>query len=288
MVMSPRAGLVALRSALGFICSGRPAGGTLQNLLVLANFEGVALLPPLNRWRQRRWCGRPDRERRSESTPFAGPLLVVIAVTARALDVHRAPRPRLSLVAAPAPPSPAMTQRLLVVSAAQGDPEAFDALVERWLDRLFAVAYRILQDHDAADDATQDALVIAWRDIRGLRDPDRFEPWIHRLLVRVCYRHAVRRRRDAVHLIDVDGIEVGRPDSTNAVADRDRLERAFQRLTLQQRTVLVLHHYFGRSHADIGDILQLPEGTVASRLHYALKALRAALAADERPGRLAR
>jgi RNA polymerase sigma-70 factor (ECF subfamily) len=208
-----------------------------------------------------------------------------VAVIARPLAVDHARRPRLNVVAAPTPPSPAMTQRLLVVSAAQGDPEAFDALVERWLDRLFAVAYRILQDHDAADDATQDALVIAWRDIRGLRDPDRFDAWIHRLLVRICYRHAVKRRREFVRLVDVDGIELGRPDTTNTIADRDLLERAFQRLTLEQRSVLVLHHYLGRSHAEIGDILQLPEGTVASRLHYALKALRAALAADERPGR---
>lgn len=178
----------------------------------------------------------------------------------------------------------ALDERGLVEASARGDAAAFDALVARWVDRLFAVAYRILRDLDAADDATQDALVIAWRDIRGLRDPDAFESWIYRLLVRVCYRHAGRRRRDAVRVVDVEDIEIGRADHVDSVANRDRIERGFARLTTEQRTVLVLFHYLGRSHAEIGDILNLPEGTVASRLHYATKALRAAVSADDRLG----
>jgi RNA polymerase sigma-70 factor (ECF subfamily) len=175
-----------------------------------------------------------------------------------------------------------ITERVLVVSAARGDADAYAVLVERWIDKLFRLAYRILRDWDAADDATQDALVIAWRDIRGLRDPDRFEPWLYRLLVRVCYRRAGERRRIAARVVDVSQVEVGQRDSGDAVVERDRIDRALRRLSIDQRTVLVLHHYLGRSHADIGDVLQLPEGTVASRLHYATKALRAALDADDR------
>lgn len=180
------------------------------------------------------------------------------------------------------------TDRLLVVSAAQGDADAFAGLVDRWMDRLFRIAYRILRDWDAADDATQDALVIAWRDIRGLRDPDRFEAWMYRLLVRICYRQASGRRRLAARVGQLDGLEMGESDPTGSVVERDQIERALRQLTLDQRTVLVLYHYLGRSHADIADVLQIPEGTVASRLHYASKAFKAALAADDRPNKDAR
>jgi RNA polymerase sigma-70 factor, ECF subfamily len=212
----------------------------------------------------------------------------------RARGVSRAagePMPLTALNAddLPAPqagydPGSAIPERLLVVSAASGDAEAFATLVGNWIDRLFRVAYRILRDWDAADDATQDALVLAWRDIRGLRDPDRFEPWLYRLLVRVCYRRATERRRLSARVVDLTEVDVGGGDHSSLVADRDRIERALGRLTVEQRTVLVLYHYLGRSHAEIADVLQLPEGTVASRMHYATKALRAALAADDRPG----
>lgn len=177
---------------------------------------------------------------------------------------------------------PALTQRLLVASAARGDQEAFEELTERWSHRLFAVAYRILEDWHAADDAVQDALVLAWRDLPGLREPDRFEPWIHRLLVRVCYRQARERRRDRARLVDIGEVDPAGADQTGEVVARDRIARAFHRLTIDQRTVLVLHHYLDRSLAEIADILSTPEGTVASRLHYATKALRAAIEADER------
>lgn len=181
-----------------------------------------------------------------------------------------------------------ITDRLLVVSAANGDADAYAVLVDRWIDRLFRVAYRILRDWDAADDATQDALVLAWRDIRALRDPDRFEPWLYRLLMRVCYRRASDRRRLAARVVGLGEMEMGRADDTISVVERDRIDRALAHLTVEQRTVIVLYHYLGRSHAEIADVLQLPEGTVASRMHYAIKALRAALAAGDRPSRSAR
>lgn len=178
-----------------------------------------------------------------------------------------------------------ITDRVLVVSAANGDADAYAALVDRWIDRLFRVAYRILRDWDAADDATQDALVVAWRDIRGLRDPDRFEPWLYRLLVRICHRRASDRRRRAARVVDIGKQDAGGADDIGSVVERDRIERALGQLTVEQRTVIVLYHYLGRSHAEISDVLQLPEGTVASRLHYATKSLRAALAAGDRPSR---
>jgi RNA polymerase sigma factor (sigma-70 family) len=177
---------------------------------------------------------------------------------------------------------PVSTQRLLVASAARGDQEAFEELAESWSRRLFAIAYRILGDWHGADDAVQDALVLAWRDLPGLREPDRFEAWMHRLLVRVCYRQARARRRDRARLVDIGEIDPAGEDQTGEVVARDRIARAFHRLTIDQRTVLVLHHYRDRSLAEIADILSTPEGTVASRLHYATKALRAAIEADER------
>lgn len=173
--------------------------------------------------------------------------------------------------------------RDLVEAARNGDREAYVDLIRARTDRLFAVAQRILRDIDRAEDALQDALVIAWRDLRGLRDPDRFDAWLQRLLVNVCIAQATRERRRTANLrvlpVD-DGLAA--PDELLTIADRDLLERGFRRLPPDQRALLVLHHFMGYAPSEIAETLGIPPGTARSRLHNAHRAMRAALEADAR------
>jgi RNA polymerase sigma-70 factor (ECF subfamily) len=166
--------------------------------------------------------------------------------------------------------------------AQRGDEEAFADLARVVGDRLMAIAYRILRDVDRAEDAVQQTLVTAWRELPMLRDPDRFDAWLRRILVHACYAEARRRRAWAanIRVIPVDGSD-GRDDLASVV-DRDRLERGFRRLSPEQAAIFVLHHYVGLSLPEIADELGVPLGTVKSRLHYATSALRAALDADAR------
>lgn len=175
-----------------------------------------------------------------------------------------------------------MVQRELVEQAQRGDQEAFAALAHLAADRLYAVAYRILRDADRAEDALQQALIAAWDDLPGLRDPDRFDAWTYRLIVRASYREAERERRwtAQVRVIPID--RSGDPDPAAEVAARDELERGFRRLTPEHRAVLVLHHYAGLPVTEIAETLGIPVGTAGSRLHYATRSLRAALEADAR------
>lgn len=170
--------------------------------------------------------------------------------------------------------------RELVISAQRGDHDAFDQLVVRITDRLFAVAYRILRNGPGAEDATQQALVTIWQQLPRLRDPDRFEAWAHRLLVHAAYAEYRRRRRKAPAGSLTDG---SAEDPYLSVHDRDQLERGFARLTVEQRAVLVLQHYLNLSHDEMAEMLEIPVGTVRSRLHGARGAMRAALEADARP-----
>ena len=170
----------------------------------------------------------------------------------------------------------------LIEAARNGDRAAYVDLIRVRQDRLFATAQRILRDIDRAEDALQDALVIAWRDLRGLRDPDRFDAWLQRLLINVCITHATRERRRTANLrvLPVDG--PAGPDDLLSVADRDLLERGFRRLPPEQRAILVLHHYLGYAPSEIAETLGIPAGTARSRLHHAHRAMRAALEADAR------
>ena len=174
-------------------------------------------------------------------------------------------------------------QAALVDQAKRGDREAFDALARMVGDRCMAIAQRILRDTDLADDAVQSALIKAWRELRTLRDPERFEPWLHRMLTNECYAEARRRRRWSaqVRLLPMRDERVDR-DDTLTVQHRDQLERAFRRLTLEQRAVLVFHHYVGLTLPDLAERLGIPLGTAKSRLHHATAALRASLEADAR------
>jgi RNA polymerase sigma-70 factor (ECF subfamily) len=145
-----------------------------------------------------------------------------------------------------------------------------------------AIAYRILRDADMADDAVQAALITAWRQLRSLREPDAFEPWLHRILTNECYALARRRRSMRV---DIRVLPMyGQAESADllTVHDRDQLERAFRRLTLEQRAVLVFHHYVGLSLPEVAERLGIPVGTVKSRMFHATAALRASLDADAR------
>jgi len=172
--------------------------------------------------------------------------------------------------------------RDLVEAARKRDRTAYADLIRTRGDRLFAIAQRILRDVDRTEDALQDALVIAWRDLPGLRDPDRFDAWLHRLVVRSCLHEAVRKRRFASNLRALPDDLPGGPDDLLSVADRDQLERGFRRLDPQQRALLVLRHFAGYEPSEIAEILGIPAGTARSRLHHAHRAMRAALEADAR------
>jgi len=177
-------------------------------------------------------------------------------------------------------------QRDLVVRAREGDHDAFSELAAGSIERLVRLARLIVRVPDRADDAVQDALVTAWLDIRGLRDPDRFDAWLNKVLVRSCYRTAGRDRRRGsreVPILPIDAAAL--PDSQQSVALRDQLDRGFRRLPVDQRAVLVLHHYLSLPDRDAAEVLGVPIGTVKSRLHRATAALRAELEADEREAR---
>ena len=181
--------------------------------------------------------------------------------------------------------------RDLVERARKADREAFAVLVHQVSDSLYSVAFRILRDTGLAEDALQNALVLAWRRLPSLRDPDRFEAWIHRILVHACYDESRRARHWVanVRVLPADGPST--PDGSDAVADRDELERAFRRLPVDQRAVFVLHHYLGLPLVEVADLLGIPAGTARSRLHYAIEGLRHVLTAVPEPlareGRLA-
>lgn len=181
--------------------------------------------------------------------------------------------------------------RDLVERARRGDREAFAVLVREVSDSLYGVAYRILRDPGLAEDALQNALVLGWRRLPKLREPERFEAWIHRILVHACYDESNRSKqwRTTTQILPMHAPSI--PDETSTIADRDEIERAFLVLSLEQRAVFMLHHYVGLPLVEIAELLEIPAGTVRSRLHYALAALRGALMALPEPagrkGRLA-
>ena len=172
--------------------------------------------------------------------------------------------------------------RELVVAAQRGDQVAFMDLIRARLDRLFGIARRILRDVDRAEDALQDALVIAWRDLPDLRDPDRFDFWLQRVLANMCIEHARRDRRRYARLEVIDLSEHVARDELTGVADRDVVDRAFRRLKAEERAVLVLRYYAGYEPAAIAEVLGVSGGTIRSRLHHAHRAMRAAIDADSR------
>ena len=181
-------------------------------------------------------------------------------------------------------------QRALVVRARDGDLDAFSQLVKASFPRLERVAHLVLRDADRAQDAVQDALLRAWRDLRALRDPDAWDPWLRRLTVNACYdvaRKDRRRRALEVH-VEPDPASTGSPDTTAEMVERDWLGRELAQLDLDQRVVLVLHYYLGLHVSEVAQILDIPYGTAASRLHRGLESMRASMGAElEAAGALA-
>lgn len=173
-------------------------------------------------------------------------------------------------------------QRDLVVRARTGDHAAFSELARASGDRLLKLARLILHDEAMAEDATQEALVAAWRYLRGLRDPDKFDAWLNRLLVNACRQEARRSGHRARREVHVDVIETPTPDGTRLVIDRDQLQQGFQRLDVEHRAVVVSYYYLGLRPEEAAEVLGIPAGTVRSRLHRAMQQMRAALEADAR------
>jgi RNA polymerase sigma-70 factor (ECF subfamily) len=175
-------------------------------------------------------------------------------------------------------------QRDLVERARKGDHDAFAELAGAAISRLDTSAWLILRDPEQAKDAVQNTLVRAWRDLPVLRDPDRFDAWLHRMLVHACIDEVRRLRR---HRADVELTNLHAPparDVGSAIADRDQLERGFLRLEPDARALIVLHHYLDLPMAEVADALGIPLGTAKSRLNRALGLMRAALDADARLG----
>jgi RNA polymerase sigma-70 factor (ECF subfamily) len=165
----------------------------------------------------------------------------------------------------------------LVERARSGDEDAFTQLVDLDGDRCYAIAYRILRDVDRAKDAVQQAFLLAWRELPRLRDAERFDVWLYRLLVNACYEEARRHKRwtTRVRVLPLEGPAA--PDPIASIHDRDALDRAFQHLSPEHRAVFVLHHHAGLPLTAIAEAAGIPVGTVKSRLHHATRNLRAAL-----------
>jgi len=172
--------------------------------------------------------------------------------------------------------------RILVERAMAGDHDAFSELTHRSIAKLHAIARLILRDDELAEDATQEALVAAWRWLPRLRDPDRFEAWMRRLLVHACYRESTRSKRRRAVEATARPLSDTTPDPSLDSALRDELARGFERLSPEQRALLVLRFYLGLSPQEIADVVGHPVGTVKSRLTRATQRLRAALDADAR------
>jgi RNA polymerase sigma-70 factor (ECF subfamily) len=172
-------------------------------------------------------------------------------------------------------------QRDLVERAKRGDHDAFAVLVGASVARLDAAARLILRDSELARDAVQEGFLRAWRNLPGLRDPARFDAWLHRLVIHSCIDVTRRRRRRPieVELTPLDGPAFG--DIASAIADRELLDLALRHLDPEWRAVVVLHYFLGMPLTDVATTLGIPLGTAKSRLHRSLKAMRAAIATDE-------
>jgi RNA polymerase sigma-70 factor (ECF subfamily) len=172
-------------------------------------------------------------------------------------------------------------RRDLVERARRGDREAFAQLAAEDVDRLHAVATLVLRDPDLAQDAVQETLIRSWRRLPSLRDVDRYDAWVYRILLHAAADEHQRRSR---YQASVRVVEVPPPASHDEalVEDRDELERGFRRLSIDHRAVIVLHQYAGLPMPEVAQALGIRLGTAKSRYHHAMDALRAALEAEAR------
>jgi RNA polymerase sigma-70 factor (ECF subfamily) len=173
-------------------------------------------------------------------------------------------------------------RREVVEQASKGDRRAFETLAASVLDRLFGAAILILHDRTNAEDAVQETLIRTWRDLPRLREPDRFDPWIHSVLVHACLDLARHERRNRLELEVPAWITDEAEGFETDLADRDAIGRALARLHPRERAVLVLRFFLGMTPPQIAEALRVPVGTAKSRLHNAQGAMRAAIDADTR------
>jgi RNA polymerase sigma-70 factor (ECF subfamily) len=176
-------------------------------------------------------------------------------------------------------------ERTLIERAKRGDPEAFGQLVRERIARLDAAARLILRDPELASDAVQDSLLLAWRDLPGLRDVDRFDAWVHRVVVRSCLGVLRRRRHRAIEVELMEHVGSSVDDIGSLVIDRDQVERALRRLDPDWRAVVVAHFFLGLPLSEVAETLGIPIGTAKSRLHRALVAMRNELEPGGQPKR---
>lgn len=173
-------------------------------------------------------------------------------------------------------------QAALVTRARSGQREAFDVLATTVVDRLYAVARLVLRDSDRAEDAVQETLVRCWRDLPSLREVAKFDGWLRRLLMRAI-TDEFRRARSHRASIAVLHFEPTTADASSDVVVREQLDTGFRRLSIDQRSIIVLRLYLGLSIEESALALGIPVGTAKSRLHYATEAMRLALEAEARP-----
>jgi RNA polymerase sigma-70 factor (ECF subfamily) len=180
------------------------------------------------------------------------------------------------------PIGPAL-DRSLIDRARNGDLDAFEQIVRARMDAVYRLTAAILADDADATDAAQETFVAAWRQIRGLRDPERFDAWLQRVAVnaaRMSMRARGRRRVREIPSSDVPGL--GDASAPSKGSDVAILDVAMQTLSVDQRSILVLHHLEGLPVAEIASILEIPAGTAKSRLFNARAALARAILAEER------
>jgi RNA polymerase sigma-70 factor (ECF subfamily) len=171
----------------------------------------------------------------------------------------------------------------LVTRAQRGDQAAFAEIASATYGRSHTIAYGILRDRELAQDAVQQAMLNAWRNLPKLRDPARFEAWAYRLTVNACYAEA-RRSKSWLPNASADGpTDPTAADAIEPIADRELLERGFRRLSVDQRAVLVLRHLVGLPLEEVARTLDIPPGTARSRLYRALQTMRSSIDADTRP-----
>lgn len=169
--------------------------------------------------------------------------------------------------------------RELVRQAIDGDREAFSELMRASASKQYAVASLILRDRSRAQDVVQDAFVAAWKGIAGLRDPEAWDAWLHRLTVRHCFqsvRREKKRRTVELHIV-LDREPASPHDSVADIVQRDLLERELDRLPMEQRAVIVLRFFADLPLDAVADILGIPIGTAKSRQHRGLEAMRTSL-----------
>ena len=174
-----------------------------------------------------------------------------------------------------------MDQTGLVERASQGDHAAFGTLVGARLARLDTAARLIRRDPELARDAVQEATLRAWKNLRGLRDPDRFDAWLHRLTVNACLDIARKRRGRSFEVKLTPLHEASAPDPTSRIADALYVERMLTAVDPAQRAVVVLHYYLDLTLPETAAALGIPVGTAKSRLNRALGAMRVQVAVED-------